>query len=112
MSDEQGKRGGEMAASALVGEQPAPRLFEQFRARIRVKHYSLRTEQAYWFWIRRYILACGKRHPREVDGVAVEHFLTRLATHDRVSPATPEPGPGGPALPLQGSAWRPVALDG
>ena len=88
MSEGEGKRGGEEVATGLSADAQAPRLFEQFRARIRVKHYSLRTEQAYWFWIRRYILACGKRHPRELDGVTVEHFLTRLATHERVSPAT------------------------
>ena len=81
MSEGEGKRGGEEVATGLSADAQAPRLFEQFRARIRVKHYSLRTEQAYWFWIRRYILACGKRHPRELDGVTVEHFLTRLATH-------------------------------
>ena len=88
MSDAEGKRGGDEAGAAGPGMDKAPRLFDQFRARIRVKHYSLRTEQAYWFWIRRYILACGRRHPREMGGVEVEHFLTRLATDDRVSPAT------------------------
>jgi integron integrase len=78
------KRGGDPALQPpAVG-----RLQDQFRTRIRVKHYSLRTEQAYWFWIKRYILACGMRHPRELGGVEVEHFLSRLATKDGVSPAT------------------------
>ncbi len=74
-----------MAVVAGVGE---PRLLDQVRARLRVKHYSLRTEQAYVYWVRRYILANGKRHPREMDGVEVERFLTRLATVSNVSAST------------------------
>ena len=69
---------------AATGREP--RLLEQVRARIRAKHYSIRTEQAYLQWIRRYILANGKRHPRELDGASVETFLTRLATRDTLSP--------------------------
>ncbi len=69
-----------------VGQQP--RLLEQARARIRLKHYSIRTEQAYLQWMRRYIRANALRHPRELDGSAVEAFLTGLATRDRVSAST------------------------
>ena len=71
-------------------EQPdrRPRLLDEVRSRLRLKHYSLRTEQAYLYWIRRYIRANGRRHPRELDGVAVERFLTRLAVEDRVAPST------------------------
>lgn len=65
-----------------------PRLLEAVRSRLRLKHYSLRTEQAYLYWIRRYIHANGRRHPRELDGVAVERFLSRLATRDNVAPST------------------------
>ena len=65
-----------------------PRLLEQVRGRIRAKHYSIRTEQAYLQWIRRYILANGKRHPRELGGAAVETFLSRLATRQQVSAST------------------------
>lgn len=65
-----------------------PRLLEAVRSRLRLKHYSLRTEQAYLYWIRRYIHANGRRHPRELDGVAVECFLSRLATRDNVAPST------------------------
>ena len=36
-----------------------PKLLDQVRAKIRLKHYSIRTEQAYVDWIRRYILASG-----------------------------------------------------
>jgi hypothetical protein len=49
-----------------------PRLFDDVRARLRLKHDSLRTEQAYLYWIRRFILANGKRHPRTLNGVGVE----------------------------------------
>jgi hypothetical protein len=80
------------------GEQPpvsgsrragdAPRLLDQVRARMRLKHYNLRTEQAYLYWIRRYIRAWLPRHPRELDGAAVEAFLTRLATRDDVAAST------------------------
>ena len=64
------------------------RLFDAVRERLRVKHYSLRTEQAYLHWIRRFILANGKRHPREMGGKEVELFLSRLATEDRVAAST------------------------
>lgn len=65
-----------------------PRLLEQVRSRLRLKHYSLRTEKAYLYWIRRYIYALELRHPRDMGAVEVEGFLTRLATHDNVSPST------------------------
>lgn len=44
----------------------------RLRERCRVKHYSLRTEQAYIHWIRRLIVFHGKRHPREMGGPEVE----------------------------------------
>jgi len=55
---------------------------------LRLRHYSLRTEQAYVAWIRRFILANGKRHPRELEGRHVEAFLTGLATRGRVAAGT------------------------
>lgn len=72
----------------IMAVEPKPRLLEQVRRRLRLKHYSLRTEKAYVFWIRRYILANGKRHPAELNGVVVEAFLTRLATEQGVSAST------------------------
>jgi integron integrase len=60
----------------------------QVRDRLRLKHYSLRTEKTYLYWIRRFIFATGKRHPRTMGGVEVEGFLTRLATEDGVAPST------------------------
>ncbi len=55
------------------------KLLDEVRDLIRVKHYSLRTEQAYVQWIRRYILFHGKRHPREMGRQEIEAFLTHLA---------------------------------
>jgi len=67
---------------------PAPKLLDQVRERIRVKHYSLRTEDAYLHWIRRFIFFHGKRHPREMGGPEVEAFLSHLATEGRVAAST------------------------
>lgn len=70
-------------------EQPrAPRLLEQVRIRCRVKHYSLRTEQAYLHWIRRFILANDRRHPRDMGASEVEGFLSGLATEHEVAAST------------------------
>jgi integron integrase len=49
---------------------------------------SLRTEEAYVGWVRRFILASGKRHPRETGAREVEAFLTLLATRDHVAAST------------------------
>lgn len=73
---------------AGVTRQNPPRLLEQVRQQIRVRHYSIRTEQAYIGWIRRFILASGKRHPSEMGAKEVEAFLTGLATEGNVSAAT------------------------
>jgi len=64
------------------------RLLDQLRERIRYCHYSLRTEQAYVFWVRRFVRFHGMRHPREMGGLEVEKFLTDLATRKHVAPST------------------------
>lgn len=66
----------------------APRLLDQVRAKIRLRHYSLRTEEAYTGWVRRFVLFHGKRHPREMGAAEVEAFLTHLAVERHVSAAT------------------------
>lgn len=58
------------------------------RERLRLKHYSLRTEQSYVGWIRRFIRYHGRRHPREMGAAEVEAFLTSLAVDRKVSAAT------------------------
>jgi len=65
-----------------------PRLLDQVRARIRLKHYSIRTETAYVDWIRRFILFHGKRHPREMGKLEAEAFLSHLAVAKQVSAST------------------------
>ena len=65
-----------------------PRLLDQVRDRIRRKHYSIRTEQAYVNWIRRFVLHHNKRHPRDMGAAEVEAFLTHLAVAKRVSAST------------------------
>ncbi len=65
-----------------------PRLLNQVRDKIRLKHYSIRTEQAYTDWIRRFILYHAKRHPVEMGAVEVEQFLTHLAVAGKVSAST------------------------
>ena len=67
---------------------PPPKLLEQYRERLRVKHYSLRTEEAYLHWARHFIYFHGTRHPREMGGPEVEAFLSHLATEARVAPST------------------------
>ena len=67
---------------------PAPKLLEQVRGKIRLKHYSIRTEQAYTDWIRRFILHFGKKHPRVMGAAEVEQFLTYLAVQGKVAAST------------------------
>jgi integron integrase len=55
---------------------------------LRVRHYSLRTEECYVNWIRRFILFHGKKHPAEMGAAEIEAFLTHLAVHGRVSAST------------------------
>ena len=65
-----------------------PRLLDQVRAKIRVKHYSIRTEQAYVDWIKRFVLHHGKRHPAELGAGHVEAFLSYLAVDGQVASST------------------------
>jgi hypothetical protein len=56
--------------------------------RIVAKHDSVRTEEAYAQWVRRYVRFHGRRHPRELGEVHVRDFLTHLARDERVSTST------------------------
>lgn len=68
--------------------QNAPKLLDLLRDRLRLKHYSIRTETQYVQWVRRFILFHGKRHPQEMGAKEVEAFLTHLAVEGRVAAAT------------------------
>lgn len=53
-----------------------------------MRHYSIRTEDTYVDWVRRFILFHGKRHPAEMGASEVASFLTHLAVDRGVSPST------------------------
>ncbi len=63
-------------------------MLARVRERLRVKHYSIRTETAYLGWIRRFILFHEKRHPSGMGKAEVEAFLTHLAVERDVAAAT------------------------
>ena len=65
-----------------------PKLLDQVRQKTRLKHYSIRTEQAYVDWIRRFILFHNKRHPTEMAEPEIEAFLTHLAVDRKVASST------------------------
>ncbi len=74
-------------SNATKSTEP-PKLLELVRGKIRLKHYSIRTEQAYLDWIKRFILHFHKRHPNEMGAIEVEVFLTYLAVERHVSAST------------------------
>jgi len=68
-------------ATPIPGTGPqSARLLDQVRERVRYLHYSLRTEEAYLYWIRGFIRFHGRRLPRELGGAQVEQFLNELAS--------------------------------
>jgi site-specific recombinase XerD len=76
---------------ASAGDQSAPsppRLLDALRHAIRVRHYSIRTEEAYVDWARRFVRFHGRRHPRELGAPEVAAFLTHLAVDRTVAPST------------------------
>ena len=82
----------------LLTPNPKARLREQVREVLRFHHYSLRTEKAYWQWIRRYLAfhrkpdhsgpQKGWRHPKEMGAPEVARYLTHLAVAGNVAAAT------------------------
>jgi integron integrase len=67
---------------------PTPKLLDQVRTVIRVKHFSLSTERAYVGWIRRFILFHHKKHPKEMAEKEIREFISHLAVHTRISAST------------------------
>jgi integrase len=65
-----------------------PRLLDQVRHIIRMKHYSPKTEESYVDWIKRYILYHDKRHPREMGAREIERYLSYLVTERKVAAST------------------------
>ena len=64
------------------------RLLDQVRQELRLRHYSIRTEESYLGWIRRFIVFHGKRHPAELDEMDMNAFLSDLASNRHVSAST------------------------
>ncbi len=71
-------------------EAPLPTnpLLDRVRNLIRLKHYSIRTEQSYLPWVRRYILFHHNRDPKDMGGAEIEGFLSHLAVNEKVSAST------------------------
>lgn len=65
-----------------------PKLLDRMRARLRTRHYSIRTEDSYVQWAKRFILFQGKRHPSEMGAAEINEFLTHLAVERNVSAST------------------------
>jgi integron integrase len=65
-----------------------PKLLDQVREAIRMRHYSVRTEEAYIGWIKRFIVFHGKRHPLGMGEEEITRFLSALAVEGQVSAST------------------------
>ena len=73
----------------MTVETPSPpKLLDQLREKIRVRHYSIRTETQYVHWAKRFILFHNKRHPNVMGAPEVEAFLTHLAVEGNVAAST------------------------
>jgi integron integrase len=68
--------------------QDSPKLLDRMRAEIRLRHYSIRTEETYLEWARRFILFHHKRHPKDMGADEVQAFLSHLAVERHVSSST------------------------
>ncbi len=64
------------------------KLLDRVRAALRTRHYSVRTEDSYVAWVKRFVLFHGKRHPDEMGEPEINAFLSSLATRGRVAAST------------------------
>lgn len=83
----------------MVGAEP-PRFLERVRIALRSRHYSLRTEQSYVGWIKRYILFHQKRHPSTMGASEVNAFLSHLPVRRSGECVDAEPGAKRAVVPL------------
>jgi integrase len=74
--------------SSVPAAPQQPKLLDRLRAACRVRHYSLRTEEAYAAWVVRFIRFHGLRHPLEMGTAQINAFLTHLAVEGHVSAST------------------------
>lgn len=70
-----------------MGHSPV-KLLDKVRQRIRLKGYSISTERSYVFWIKRFILFHGKRHPQAMEKLEIEAFLSHLVMTRNVASST------------------------
>src|SRR5205085_3735384 len=77
-----------MVIEPPVASTQPPKLLDRLRHACRVRHYSIRTEDAYHDWARRFILFHSKRHPNEMAEREVNEFLTDLAVNGHVAAST------------------------
>lgn len=81
----------------------SPRLLDQLSEVMRYRHYSLRTEEAYRYWVRFFVRWSGRvgqmRHPRGMGAAEVQQFLSMLANERQVSASTLKETPGRPKFP-------------
>lgn len=73
---------------AVSSTPSSPKLLDQVVSRLRVKHYSMRTEKSYVDWIKRFIWFHDKKHPKDMGAPEVEAFLSHLAVERNVSSST------------------------
>ncbi len=95
LTTSRGREGGAVQSpSAALPLTPLPpvgqqqRLLDALRERLRYMHYSLRTEEAYVYWVRGFVRWSGLRHPRELGAAEVQAYLVMLANERRVAAAT------------------------
>ena len=65
-----------------------PNLLEQIKGVMRVKHYSIRTEEAYVGWVKKFVLFYNKKHPKYMGAKEIENFLTHLAVVGKAAAST------------------------
>jgi integron integrase len=75
-------------SSARIQVNAKPKLLDQVRSAIRTRHYSIRTEEAYINWIRKFILFHNKRHPAEMGEAEIGQFITDLAVKKHMAAST------------------------
>ena len=73
----------------MLSDAPQPpRLVDQIREVARLKHLSIRTEQSYLYYIRKFILFHSKRHPKDMGVPEIRAFLSHMAVKGNVAAST------------------------
>ncbi len=79
-----------MASSSLPERAPGRKknLLDDIREVMRLRHYSIRTEQVYIHWVKRFCIFHQMKHPRKMGIPEIEAFLSHLATHEKIGRST------------------------